>query len=79
MTIMQDTSKLSQDKIRQKILSEFHYTDGDYKKTIRLYNSNPERWTIFFNKVLEYVESLKSKSKNVAPLILPKRYVLRDM
>jgi hypothetical protein len=79
MTIMQDTSQLTQSQIREKILSEFRYSESDYYKTINLYNSSPEKWTIFFDKVIEYVEGLISKTKKIEPLTLPKRYVLKDM
>lgn len=63
MVIMQDTSSLNQDQVRDKVLSNYKYSLNDYKKTIDFYNSDPERWQKFFDKVVTYVESLKPKTK----------------
>lgn len=79
MTIMQDTSALLQKQISEKVLSKYHYSENDYKKTIESYNNDPEKWTKFFDKVIEHIETLKAKTKKVKPLVLPKRYVLKDM
>lgn len=81
MTIMQDTSSLSQGKIRENVLSSFHYSENDYYKTIEYYNSDPEQWAKFFDNVIAYIENLKAKikTKKTEPLALPKRYVLKDM
>jgi hypothetical protein len=79
MTVMQDTSMLPQKQIREKILSKYHYLETDYNKMIYYYNSNPNEWTKYFDKVIVYVENLKSKTTKSAPLVLPKRYVLKDM
>lgn len=79
MTIMQDTSTLPQGEIREKVLSNYHYSEKDYNQTIEAYNSNPEKWAKFFDKVIVYVENLKTKAKKIEPLVLPRRYVLKDM
>lgn len=78
MTIMQDTSSLNQNKIRETVLKKFNYTEQDYNQTIRYFNEDSERWTKFFDKVISYLEELKLKSKKPQPLILPRRYVLMD-
>ncbi len=78
MTIMQDTSSLPQNEIKEKVLSKYHYSDKDYDRTIKFYNSNSERWPKFFDKVVAYIENLRAKTKKVELLVLPKRYVLKD-
>lgn len=60
---MQDTSSLSQNHVRDTVLLKNNYALIDYKKTIDFYNSDPERWQKFFDKVVTYVESLKPKTK----------------
>ena len=78
MTIMQDTSKISQEQIRQTVLSRYKYNDDDYDKTIQFYNADKENWTKFFDKVIDYVENLRNSTKKKEPLVLPKLYVLKD-
>ena len=79
MTFMQDTSTFAQSEISKKVLSKYHYSEKDYNQTIKVYNSNPEKWSKFFDKVIAYVENLRAKAKKIEPLVLPKRYVLKDM
>ncbi len=78
MTIMQDTSSLSQIKIRDAVLKKFNYTQKDFDKTISYFNEDSERWSKFFDKVVNYLEDQKSKFKKTQPLALPRRYVLMD-
>lgn len=78
MTIMQDTSSLSQNQIKEKVLSKYHYSDKNYDRTIKFYNSNSERWPKFFDKVVDYIENLRAKTKKVELLVLPRRYVLKN-
>ncbi len=63
MVIMQDTSSLSQVQVRDKVLLNYKYSLNDYKQTIDFYNSDPEKWQKFFDKVVTYIESLKPKTK----------------
>jgi len=65
MIIMQDTSSLSQAEIRKKVLSDFNFSESDYKETIKVYNSDPDKWKSFFDEVTAYIESLKPKPKRV--------------
>jgi hypothetical protein len=78
MTIMQDTSSLSQIKIRETVLKKYNQTEKNYNKTISYLNDDSERWAKFFDKVITYLDDLKSESKKSQPLILPNRYVLKD-
>lgn len=78
MTIMQDTSSLSQIRIRETVLKKYNLTEQQYNKTIDYYNANSERWAKFFDKVINYLEDQKSKFKKTQPLALPRRYVLMD-
>ena len=78
MTIMQDTSMISQEQIRKTVLSRYNYSDDDYNKTILFYNADKENWTKFFDKVIDYVENLRNSTKKKEPLVLPKLYVLKD-
>ncbi len=48
------------DSIKAEIFSRHAVTEEDYRETIDIYNRTPEIWENFFNKVLEYVESLKT-------------------
>ena len=79
MTIMQDTTSLNQAQIRKDVLKKYNFSEDDYSKTIKYYNSDPERWNKFFDKVLVYLQDLQAETKRHEPLILPKRYVLKDM
>lgn len=52
------------DSIKADIFSRHSVTETDYQTTIEIYNRTPERWEKFFERVIEYVESLKSKPED---------------
>jgi hypothetical protein len=79
MTIMQDTTSLTQAQIRKNLLKKYNFSEEKYDQTIKFYNSSPERWNKFFDKVLIYLQDLQAETRRNEPLILPKRYVLKDM
>ena len=79
MIIMQDTTSHAQVQIRNNLLKKYNFSDEDYNKTIKFYSSDPERWSKFFDRVLIYLQDLQAETKRDEPLILPKRYVLKDM
>lgn len=78
MTIMQDTLRIPQKEISEKVLSKYNFTNQDYERTINYYDQHPDQWPKFFDKVIEYLEELRAKSKISEPLFLPNRYVLMD-
>jgi hypothetical protein len=65
MIFMQDTSSLSQLAIKEKVLKQYSVTESDYDNTIKIYNEDPEKWSVIFDSVVVYIESLKPKPKNV--------------
>jgi hypothetical protein len=79
MTIMQDTTALTQKTIRESVLKKYNLSENDYNETIKYFNSNPERWNKFFDEVLNYLQELQDKTKKREPLVLPRLYVLKDM
>lgn len=52
------------DSIKSDIFNRHSVTETDYQTTIKIYNRTPERWEKFFDSVIQYVESLKSKPEN---------------
>ena len=63
MIFMQDTSLLSQIAIKEKVLRKYSVTESDYNNTIKIYNEDPEKWSVIFDSVVVYIESLKPKPK----------------
>lgn len=60
----QDTAQVSTkniDSLRAEVFNRYFVSENDYLNTIEFYNEYPERWEKFFERVIEYVESLKSK------------------
>lgn len=52
------------DSLKSEVFQRHKITEDDYKTTLEHYNKSPERWEIFFDKVIDYVESLKTKSQD---------------
>ena len=48
-------------KIQQEIFNKYNTSEEEYISAIKYYNSEPERWEIFFNKAIMYVEELRKK------------------
>ncbi|MBK7378437.1 MAG: DUF4296 domain-containing protein [Ignavibacteriales bacterium] len=62
--IVQDTLKLSGEELllhKKTILIKYNYTEQEYENTVNYYNEDVERWEIFFEKTLNYLEELKKK------------------
>lgn len=62
--IVQDTLKLSGEELllhKKTILKKYNYTEQEYENTVNYYNEDVERWEIFFEKTLNYLEELKKK------------------
>lgn len=49
---------------KQKVFSEYGYSEKDYEKTVRFYNQYPEKWEEFFRKVIKHIESANDSSQN---------------
>ena len=80
MIFMQDTSSLSQLAIKEKVLKQYSVTESDYDNTIKIYNEDPEKWSVIFDSVVVYIESLKPKpkTKNVDVKSLPEQSLSPD-
>jgi len=64
--VAEDTTTLNSitsDSLKTIILSKHNTTEAVYQNTIDYYNESPERWEKFFDKVVAYVEKLKSMSE----------------
>ncbi|HSL87739.1 MAG TPA: DUF4296 domain-containing protein [Ignavibacteriaceae bacterium] len=49
------------DSIKADVFKRNNVTESDYIETLEFYNKSPQRWEMFFKRVIEYVESLKTK------------------
>lgn len=49
------------DSLKTVVFERHNISEEDYQETIEYYNKTPERWEKFFDRVVEYIESLKSK------------------
>jgi hypothetical protein len=78
MILIEDTSSLSQPIIKEKVLKKFSVSENDYDNTIKIYNSDPEKWQAFFDSVIVYIERIKPKPKKVDAKSLPERSVSVD-
>ena len=62
LLIIQDTtiSKISSlDSVKTLVFSRHYISSEQYDETIDYYNSQPEKWTVFFDSATAYVEGLK--------------------
>lgn len=60
----QDTVLINDDNVdslKTVVFERHNISEEDYLQTIDFYNKTPERWEKFFDRVVEYIESLKSK------------------
>ncbi|MEO8398210.1 MAG: DUF4296 domain-containing protein [Ignavibacteriaceae bacterium] len=67
LVVAQDTAlvdSVSSKNLREKILKKYNVKLEDYQQTINYYNEDPERWQVFFDKVMAYVETLKNSNQN---------------
>lgn len=49
------------DSLKAEVFNRHNITADQYQQTLEFYNKSSERWEMFFDKVIEYVESLKTK------------------
>lgn len=59
---MRDTTNLTNNQIKDSVLSRYSTSKEDYEAMVKLYNSEPERWKIFFEKAEAYIDSLKNST-----------------
>lgn len=75
----QDTlliTKQNVDSLKSQVFERHNILDQDYQNTIEIYTNTPERWDRFFDRVMEYIESLKTKPvKQESVSFWPLRFV----
>jgi uncharacterized protein YcfL len=49
------------DSLKSEVFKRNDVSENDYVSTLEFYNKSPHRWEKFFKRVIEYVESLKTK------------------
>ena len=49
------------DSLKSEVFKRNDVLENDYVNTLEFYNKSPHRWEKFFKRVIEYVESLKTK------------------
>ena len=49
------------DSLKSEVFKRNDVSEDDYVNTLEFYNKSPHRWEKFFKRVIEYVESLKTK------------------
>lgn len=66
------------DSLKTEVFGRYKVTEEDYHRTLEFYNNSTERWEKFFDRVIEYVQSLKTKtsdSTEVNASFWPRLYV----
>jgi Domain of unknown function (DUF4296) len=66
MLIAQDTTRATGGQlevVKSEVLKSYSVSEADYDSTLKFYNSDPKRWSDFFDKAIAYLEQLK-KQKN---------------
>lgn len=64
--IMRDTSNLTNNQIKDSVLTRFSVSSEEYDSMVNFYNAEPERWNLFFEKAEAFIDSLKtSKSEKL--------------
>ena len=64
MLIAQDTTGANGKKlesIKAEVLKRFSVSKTDYDSTLSFYNSDPKKWSEFFEKAINYLEQLKKE------------------
>ncbi|AFH48983.1 Hypothetical protein IALB_1273 [Ignavibacterium album JCM 16511] len=49
---------------KQKVFSNYGFSEKNYEQTVKFYNQTPEKWEEFFRKVIKYIESTNDSSKS---------------
>ena len=67
LLIIQDTTTtntFSLDSVKTIVFNRHKVTSGQYDATIDYYNSQPEKWVVFFDSATAYVEGLKKAAES---------------
>ena len=66
LLVIQDTitaEKFSPDSVKSIVFKRHNISSEQYDAMINYYNSQPEKWTAFFDSATAYVERLKKKAE----------------
>ncbi len=58
------TSLYAKQNFKGIVLKRFNVTEKMYDSTVAYYNSDPQKWSGFFDKVTKHVEDLHKLKKN---------------
>lgn len=66
LVIVDTTSanNFSIDSVKTVVFDRYNITSKQYTETINYYNSEPEKWEVFFDSATSYVEVLKKNAEN---------------
>lgn len=67
LLIIQDTTtteNFSPDSVKSLVLQRYNISSEKYGEMIDYYNSQPEKWTVFFDSATAYVERLRKETEN---------------
>ena len=66
LLIIQDTTTVesfSTDSVKSLVFARHNISSEQYEKMLSYYNSQPEKWTAFFDSATSYVERLKKEAE----------------
>jgi hypothetical protein len=66
LLIIQDTTTVesfSPDSVKSLVFARHNISSEQYEKMLDYYNSQPEKWTAFFDSATSYVERLKKEAE----------------
>ena len=66
LLIIQDTTTVesfSTDSVKSLVFARHNISSEQYEKMLDYYNSQPEKWTAFFDSATSYVERLKKEAE----------------
>ena len=67
LLIIQDTTtatNFSLDSVKTLVLDRHNVSSGQYDAMIDYYNSQPDKWIVFFDSATAYVDQLKLEAEN---------------
>lgn len=67
LLIIQDTTTVenfSPDSVKSLVLKRHNISSEKYDEMIDYFNSQPEKWTVFFDSATAYVERLRQETEN---------------
>src|SRR4030042_5130698 len=59
------TDSTTVDSAKTGVFKRYDISGEKYEKTVEYYNSNPQKWEEFFNKVIAHIEDLKKDTSSV--------------